>query len=485
MPPYFSPISSREKKYENAFIRRKRKPFNDKRLFNVWSALDERLVSEQKSSIQQISSNSSQAAQFYRFFSNDRVSIEELIKMNCSVRNETLTNRHVLSMGDSSSFNLKKRLGRIEDKEELGVLQDGKTPGFFTHVNLAVDADTSAILGLADVLYWMRPKGQKAPPSSAQVEEKETYKWFMGASNTKKSLQAAQRLTFVFDREADSFELLDYLKNELEVDFVIRARHDRKVNWKNQVLPLSDCLSQSQVIDTYELDLPAQDHYSWTSGKRVRRKARKAEIEVRYEALEVRVPEKVKTSKSLRLYMVEAKEITRDLPRQEKPISWRLWTTHKIDDGPAARLIIRYYLLRWIIEQLFRTVKKQGFNQEATELESVAAILKQTTMVLKAASKVLQLVYARNRYDAQPIEDVFDQEEQKVLEKINERMEGKTEKQKNQLPRNQLSWAAWVIARLGGWKGYQSQNPPGPITMKRGLDKFATLLEAYRLFNTS
>ena len=37
------------------------------------------------------------------------------------------------------------------------------------------------------------------------------------------------------------------------------------------------------------------------------------------------------------------------------------------------------------------------------------------------------------------------------------RMEGKTEKQKNQLPRNQLSWAAWVIARLGGWKGYQSQ----------------------------
>ena len=107
MAPYFSPISSRGKKYENAFIRRKRKPFNDKRLFNVWSALDERLVSEQKSSIQQISSNSSQAAQFYRFFSNDRVSIEELIKMNCSVRTETLTNRHVLSMGDSSSFNLK------------------------------------------------------------------------------------------------------------------------------------------------------------------------------------------------------------------------------------------------------------------------------------------------------------------------------------------------------------------------------------------
>ena len=106
--------------------------------------------------------------------------------MNCSVRNETLTNRHVLSMGDSSSFNLKKRLGRIEDKEELGVLQDGKTPGSFTHVNLAVDADTSPILGLADVLYWMRPKRVQKAPSQvlAPVKEKETYIWFMGASNS-------------------------------------------------------------------------------------------------------------------------------------------------------------------------------------------------------------------------------------------------------------------------------------------------------------
>ena len=105
-------------------------------------------------------------------------------------------------------------------------------------------------------------------------------------------------------------------------------------------------------------------------------------------------------------------------------------------------------------------------------------------MVLKAATTVLQLVYARNRYDAPPIETIFDEGEQEVLEKLNEKLQGKTQKLQNLFPRDQLSWAAWIIARLGGWKGYQSQRPPGPITMKTGLDKFMSIFEGYQLFNT-
>ena len=39
-------------------------------------------------------------------------------------------------------------------------------------------------------------------------------------------------------------------------------------------------------------------------------------------------------------------------------------------------------------------------------------------------------------------------------------------------PVRSLAWAAWIIARLGGWKGYPSERPPGPITFKHGLDYF-------------
>jgi hypothetical protein len=39
-----------------------------------------------------------------------------------------------------------------------------------------------------------------------------------------------------------------------------------------------------------------------------------------------------------------------------------------------------------------------------------------------------------------------------------------------------------ATARLGGWKGYKSESPPGPITILRGLRKFEAILEGYEVF---
>jgi len=80
--------------------------------------------------------------------------------------------------------------------------------------------------------------------------------------------------------------------------------------------------------------------------------------------------------------------------------------------------------LRWTIEQLFRTMKKKGLEQESTELETVDGILKQTTMAFKAATAVMQLVNARDQDPAPPIDYVYDEQQQVVLQKVNERLEG-------------------------------------------------------------
>ena len=50
-------------------------------------------------------------------------------------------------------------------------------------------------------------------------------------------------------------------------------------------------------------------------------------------------------------------------------------------------------------------------------------------------------------------------------------MEGKTEKQKNKYKAISLKRYVWTIARLGGWKGYDSERPPGITTLWIGLQK--------------
>jgi hypothetical protein len=44
-----------------------------------------------------------------------------------------------------------------------------------------------------------------------------------------------------------------------------------------------------------------------------------------------------------------------------------------------------------------------------------------------------------------------------------------------------LGWVSWTIARLGGWTGYASERPPGPITMHNGLQRFVAMVEGASL----
>lgn len=163
------------------------------------------------------------------------------------------------------------------------------------------------------------------------------------------------------------------------------------------------------------------------------------------------------------------------------PIRWRILTTHSVNSFENAIRIINHYKRRWYIEQLFRLLKKKGFDIQSSELESGWAIRKLTVMVLNAALRVMQLLLAYDNEQSQPIEQVFDSGEVKCLENLNNTLQGDTEKSKNRYDPKRLSWATWIIARLGGWKNYNSKRPPGPIILKRGLDKFASIYQGWKL----
>ncbi|WKL26413.1 transposase [Sinorhizobium meliloti] len=71
-------------------------------------------------------------------------------------------------------------------------------------------------------------------------------------------------------------------------------------------------------------------------------------------------------------------------------------TTHKVDTVMDALYVVDLYRRRWAIEQLFRTLKTQGFDIEGIRIEDEVPRSKLVTAALIAAVSVQQLVHARD-----------------------------------------------------------------------------------------
>jgi hypothetical protein len=183
------------------------------------------------------------------------------------------------------------------------------------------------------------------------------------------------------------------------------------------------------------------------------------------------------------LSLVEVKECASTVPKGEKPIHWRLLTTWEVLDEPMAWKVVEAYQRRWDIEQLFRLLKKQSYQVEASQLRHPEKIKKLVVMALKASALALQLVAARHGEHLIDIHTVFDDKQIQALRLMNERYKGRTEKTTNPHPEQSLAWAAWVVARAGHWQGYSSQRKPGPITMMRGLKELEVVTKYLDLIN--
>lgn len=177
------------------------------------------------------------------------------------------------------------------------------------------------------------------------------------------------------------------------------------------------------------------------------------------------------------------KESDETVVGKEKPIEWILITTHEVSTLQEALQIIQFYRWRWLIEQLFRLLKSEGLDIEKCELRKYNALVKFAILGLIAAGNILKLVQARNGKTQQKAEQLFSNQEIEIIEKLNPTLEGNTEKQKNPHPKKSLAFAAWVIARIGGWKGYQKQRPPGPINFLNGLTIFYNIVKGVNLYD--
>ena len=426
----------------------------------------ERLVGLLTVSLRKLGGKRGDEVAFGRFLRNPKVTCEEILSSSSAPLKEAAKGLQVLAIQDTSEINYQ---AHAQKTSGLGTVGNGKDVGFFLHPILAVDAQSEAVLGLCGAEILQRYKSKSPDYKKLPIEEKESYRWLKGAQTAKQALQSASCVTIIADRESDIYE--EWVRiPDAKTHLLTRACRNRTL--VGSELGLFEFAEALPKVTEYTLCLPAREG----------RAAREARMAVRFSALVIKRPQACSDPNapdSLKLYIVDVKEV--DPPSLSEAVHWCLLTTHEVTRVEKALTMVHWYCQRWHIEQVFRTLKRQGLNVESSQIETAASLEKLVILALLAAVRTLQLVQARDGKVDRPATDVFKESEIACLRVLQKQLEGKTQAQKNRFTLGSLAWSAWLIARLGGWKGYASERPPGPITMLRGLQDFDKLYQGWRL----
>ena len=367
--------------------------------------------------------------------------------------------RDVVAIQDTSELVLGGRRARASGYGPVG--KGGGTRGLLLHPVLAVEAGTGALLGLVSMAVRNRTGGKVTARRGRATEAKESQRWIAGVRQAGEVLARAASITAVSDRESDFYEL--FAERPANVQLIVRACQNRRVEGPQEGLLFP-------VIDGQ----PEQGRVVVTIPAAPGRKARSAELALRYAPVVLRRPRHgadPALPETLSVTMVDVRETS--VPPEGEPIHWRLLTTHGVASPAQARRIVGLYRLRWIIEEFFRTLKTAGFDIEAADISQPQAMINFVAAATIAAVTIKQLVQARDGTTDQRLSEAFEPDDQPILEAACAKLEGKTARQRNPHPKGSLAFAAWVIARLGGWTGYYGK--PGPLVMRIGLTKFRAI----------
>lgn len=451
--------------------------FGDKRLAATGNDLLAAMQTQRTLCLHALARDRNETRRFNDFLDNEAVTRHELLVHAGQLTAQRATGRHVLAIADTSEINFSDHTGR---KRGFGTVGNGRDIGVFVHPIIAMDADHGGILGLVGATAINRTGGKVKNRKQRAADDKESRRWLAGAETASSVLANAAMITMIEDREGDIYD--QFARRPSNVHLLVRAARDRSVDLDQKLFEA--CANWSEA-GRYTITVPPK---RGGSGKG-QRAERTAQVAVRYGEVTVKRPAGVdKTlAKTLTLRVVDVREV--DPPEgPEPPIHWCLLTTHAVNTPAEAMQIVRWYRLRWTIEQVFRTVKTDGVDVESSQITTPNSLLKLVVVALIAAVRVMQLVVGRDGGTGQMLADaVADPAEVPALRAINPTLEGRTEKLKNPHDPASLAWYVWIAARLGGWSGYTSKGykPPGPKTLARGLKRLDAMVEGWLLANRS
>lgn len=449
----------------------------DKRLDTRTQSLWNSLNMHPGSTISKLSSSRAEQVAYYRLLENEKLAEEDLIKELTGRVSPLVAGRDLLCIEDSSEINVSGNKNRLQSGSGLGLSDNADNATCFKiHPGLVLDAQSFCPLGFSAIKIFHRDEGKpdrfERNYKRQPIENKESYKWIEVSEASKVTLAQSNSVTFVQDREGDIYEQFALIPDEKH-HLLIRSRTTRNLHDGSDLYTV---MQQLPVAGIYTIEIPAD--------KRKGKKKRTAEMAICYGTFQIKRPSNLNKNGYAPYITVQgvwAQEITPGIDEKDL-VNWKLLTTHSIHDASDAVKMVEWYSARWYIEQVFRLLKSEGFGIEGAQLESGWALRKLILMQLSSLLKILQMNIAYNDpEEGQSIEEVFSEAEIKVLIHLNKTLQGKTIKTQNHNNPLKTKWAAWVVGRLGGWKGYDSQGSPGVICLKKGMDRFNAIIEGINI----
>lgn len=321
---------------------------------------------------------------YYRFIDQSDDSLTTVAAILAPHRARTVqrmkAHSTVLCIQDGTDLNY-SGLAQCEGLGSIGTNQTGaSSAGLHLHSTLVVTTE-GLPLGLLDAQCDApapRAHSDKRDSADIPIEEKKTFSWIQALRDC--VVLAAQipdtQMVCVMDREADFFELFDEQRKKPRVELLVRAKHNRKTDAD---LTLFEAVRQSPLKSRFLLPVKRQSARAKRSKQKAREqvKPRTAQVELRYDPITLRPPAGHNDKLPLTLWVVHVCESSP--PADAKPVEWFLLTTCKLGRCEDALACVRWYCLRWRIEDWHR-VLKSGCAVEAlahktrTRLERAIAI---------------------------------------------------------------------------------------------------------------
>ncbi len=410
----------------------------------------------------------------YRLLSNPAVDPDAIQSVHRNLtRDACAKHAVVLGVQDDTYLSFNSRA----NTRGLGKLATGMGRGLVQHSTLAV-TPTGELLGILDQFWFRRVDApDKETRSERNARWRETDVW-SDAIRRVGSPPAQTRFIHIADRAGDSLETI-LACDEVGVGYVIRAKHDRRVE------------DATDKLWSFTGKQPIKSSMIVTVGKqtdrkgRVTRQAREVKLSVRFSRVQLEYPwnhsGSPKEPKSVfAVYLCE------DQPHKDvDPVNWMLLTGEEVATVLDAERIVEWYTRRWVIEEWHR-VEKEGCRVEASQLDDAEDIKRLAAIISINAVRMLRLRdlagFATRKQDRHSKANNHSQDSKTLQGFVPTSWLVVVASLARTDPLEITPEDFWLtIAKRGGWIGRKGDGHPGWKTIWRGWYDVQTMAQGVEL----